>query len=87
MVEIILLLITFIFYYFNIMTVQWGFNIFAFIVFELVLLSICLFIIINRYKKIKKVTLGIFIKGAITLLFMSYLLFLFVLLMTIDLRI
>lgn len=85
MIESILLLIIIILYYFNIMMGYGNVDVMAFIVFELVLLSVCLFMIINRYMKTKEVTPGIFLKGAVTLLFMGYLIFLWVFLMTFEL--
>jgi hypothetical protein len=86
MLETILLLITLIVYYFSIMTSYWDFGIMAVIVFELVLLSICAFIIINKYMKIREVTPALFLKGAVTLVFMGYLIFLWVFLMTFELH-
>lgn len=84
MIESILLLITIILYYFNIMLGYWNVDFMAFMVFELLLLSLCLYIIINRYMKTKEVTPGLFLKGAVTLLFMGYLIFLWVFLMTFE---
>jgi hypothetical protein len=87
MVETILLFVTFLLFYFNTWTGYWDINIFVEIVIALVLLSICLFIIINRYMKTNIIGPALIIKAIVIVLFMGFYIYGWVFWMTIELRI
>lgn len=84
MIEFILLLVTIlilfldIWYYFDIGTR-------TALIIGLLLPSICLAIIINRYMKTKRTTLSLIFTGVVSLLIISYCIFMWVFLMTFEL--
>lgn len=84
MIESILLVISFILYYLYSMG-HLNLGAMAFFALEFFLLSICLFIMIIRFMKTKIVTPGTVINGTFTLIFMGYLIFLWVFLITFEL--